>query len=942
MLKLRTFCLFLLIMLNSSVVSARTCFLPGVFASDGCVGPEVLMSCKDFYPQTTPCEEGQIQKECTDNGKTYYKCDCSPEHQVFDKEVAKKYDCTMTGGPDPVCGCLKSKMKCNGDLYPIAEGECQNGSKYSKDSCEDSEGIHFSSCECGDEYAYTCAEEGLRAPDTEGFSCHNSSGQTLYTHCECAELWQQGECSSNSCEATKGGPVERAPGIDCYLCGAEVCSIGEVNLETYFCAIPTTGIKTNCETLGYKYDVEGLCADGKDCGCLRCIFDENYVLCDKQEETECTYASEEECLEHEGNETCVINYDGCYIVTECEYGYQFSADKTQCEEIVCSIDNKEYVSNQECEASIENSVCEEDEKGCYKVSGCVYGYIMSADETECEEDCSLKKTPLNRDYVMCDTANGFDGNEEDKCVNSARPDKVYYPKCMKAETCYDVIAVNVSDLKKQHSPYFVKNKGYCDLVLPESVAQKYLKQGYYKVEECQPVDASVEKKYRLHACKDTRLDCLGRTSSVDDAKYTTSCISPDDHGTTRECGGQTYKICQCNNLNRADNCGVVQVSGQIAESLVAGMPINGYLFTGEIKDGCNRLRQQYVYVRDFRSVGRDNKKCKNIKEKIDDAVAVCVNGQSVCPEGENGEKNALATSGVYTRCKVPCYYLCKPGQTYCPSNSDGTSNVVETEGLSIYQLCKVGCKETNPTPVAIDCEKYAKENNMDVNQSGGNCRFEATKAGDGWVNLSPNGIVVAGSNGLPRTCYYKASCTAPLTGDCLKLDSDFKMVTKGYKACGKALANVPLKQDYDECGGYYYSLSCCADKSGCYVENDAQKLENLLNTNLYYHVLTDVLADEAGACYYYASCGAGGNDCSGNPTPSQFGVTKEQCESAGSVPLKPLPGCGGNYYESCSADCTYKETETSCRQVGLAFEPKCVASGTISYGICVERSDEEG
>ncbi len=856
MFKFRTLCLFLFIAFSSSVVNARVCFLPGVFASDGCMSGDAMISCQTHYTQTTPCEEGQVQRTCVENGVTYYKCDCPETNIIF---TDYKYQCI--GNYDPVCGCPSNQTKCSDIYYPFkgcSDFENSYGSEDFCDSPSDGE-RYYSYCECSrNDYPYTCADKGLKVSSTAG-KCTDSHGKTYYEYCDCADNWSTGDCAENSdgCTVLVDGPVDRGGSLNCYRCGSEACSDpSQLNLEAYFCLNPDVATTVvQCENLGYVYSTDGICPDGT--AGLKCIFDSNYIFCETKTAVECKYASEADCLAPEGNETCVVNYDGCNVVTKCKQGYKLSADRSQCEEIVCDINEREYLNQSTCLASMKNVKCKKDSKGCYVVDGCVNGYLLSADGTTCEADCSLQET-----YMTCDNGKGLYGSG-DECVNTAIPSTSYHEACVVGEDCYNV---NSSD-----TPYRA-NGGYCELVLSVEQANRYLRSGYYQVgDPCQPVNANLGKKIRLHSCQSTSRDCKGGYSPV--YNYKTECLNSNDAGLTKTCGGQKYTDCICNDRQDYGGCYVREIT---KDTKVGLMKDNDYyIYTGEVKNGCEGYKKQYGYFRSITGL----KKCKKSSENIDEAVAVCTSGSNKCPEGSEIQ-SANYSGTVYTRCKVPCVSI-------------------------------------------MSCEQYAQNNGISTTS---NCKFSSSIP-SGYTKLGEE--TISDENGS-RKCYYLANCKSDLDGVCATLNANFEKIPSNYENCGYNSYNVPSNLDYKICNLSVYAEKCCKSKSNCSVSNDYEQFKGYISTGRYYEVNPDNVTE---GCFYYNSCSSTSTDCSGKVSPINNAKTQAQCAAAGGFGVNPIAECGGKYFEACSSECKYKNTEESCSKLGMNFRAKCVGND-FKYGEC--------
>ena len=306
--KLCVICLFLTVLFAFSV-NAKVCFLPGVFAGDGCIEGEVSVGCSGFE-RTSPCPSNYNQETCSDNdnGRTYYRCTCKSNNIPMPDS---RYRCL--GSYDSSCGCAASETVCNTNIYPYENCDAYAGTVANSDFCADpSTGKrHYKSCDCPESiYPYDCKETGLKESRLAQ-KCKDSSGKTAYSYCDCIDSWTTEPCSENSSgcntlldDAYRGGNMGY-----CYSCGPATCANAqEKNLMAVFCSVtPTTN--TNCYSLGYTTldNGTGLCADGTEG--VKCIFDSKYMFCEGQLSgdniSECT--DEEVFFEGE----CWIPYESC-------------------------------------------------------------------------------------------------------------------------------------------------------------------------------------------------------------------------------------------------------------------------------------------------------------------------------------------------------------------------------------------------------------------------------------------------------------------------------------------------------------------------------------------------------------------------------------------------------------------------------------------------------
>lgn len=275
MLKFRTFCLFLLFLLYSSMAESKICFLPGVLSGDGCLEEAEIAACPG-WTRTTKCPSGYQQDTCKKGNVTYYKCACKGDNI---KELGVKYVCAKDY--DSTCGCSKADTVCNKNIYKYTENDCKkfNNSKPSGDGCQNYSDLtwYYESCECSTtDYPYDCKEEGLDVNPIAP-KCENSDGETKYSFCACASGW-----SSNSCDQNSGGCTAELDSVlnglsACYRCGVAQCPIDSYkNLYSFYCNV-SPSIETNCTSLGYVYDADGKCEDGTPG--LRCPFGMDYIYC---------------------------------------------------------------------------------------------------------------------------------------------------------------------------------------------------------------------------------------------------------------------------------------------------------------------------------------------------------------------------------------------------------------------------------------------------------------------------------------------------------------------------------------------------------------------------------------------------------------------------------------------------------------------------------------
>jgi len=278
--KLRFYCLSLLFIFSISVANAKVCFLPGVLADDGCLNSEELVVSCDGFDQTEPCSEGQIQYSCYEKGKTYYKCTCKASN--ITKGIGGMYECL--GDYDPICGCPVEKTICNRNMYPLKSCSAYDNAAASEACTNPNDGsFSYKSCSCPEEYAFTCSETGLKV-NISAEMCKSTSGEKLYTFCDCADNWTTEPCSENTsgCSSMLDNVYRgNFGGADyCYRCGPDTCSDTSMkNLVSFFCNVPAS-MNVDCTSLGYIVDEsgKGLCPDGTPG--LKCTFDSSYIFCE--------------------------------------------------------------------------------------------------------------------------------------------------------------------------------------------------------------------------------------------------------------------------------------------------------------------------------------------------------------------------------------------------------------------------------------------------------------------------------------------------------------------------------------------------------------------------------------------------------------------------------------------------------------------------------------
>ncbi|MBE6451296.1 MAG: DUF1566 domain-containing protein [Alphaproteobacteria bacterium] len=396
--KLCVICLFLTVLFAFSV-NAKVCFLPGVFAGDGCIEGEVSVGCSGFE-RTSPCPSNYSQETCSDNGRTYYRCTCKSNNIPMPDS---RYRCL--GSYDSSCGCAAADTVCNTSIYSYESCDAYAGTVANSDFCADpSTGKrHYKSCDCPESiYPYDCKETGLKESRLAQ-KCKDSSGKTAYSYCDCIDSWTTEPCSENSSgcntlldDAYRGGNMGY-----CYSCGPATCANAqEKNLTAVFCSVtPTTN--TNCYSLGYTTldNGTGLCADGTEG--VKCIFDSKYMFCEGQLSGDnisgCTYVDKAACEATNIHSFCDIDYG---YDMEPDYDSDMDSDYDADADYDSDMDS-DYDADADYDSDMDSDYDYDYEYGqCYVPMGCKSGYYSN--RSACD---SLIGTTSNATIVNAD-ANG--------------------------------------------------------------------------------------------------------------------------------------------------------------------------------------------------------------------------------------------------------------------------------------------------------------------------------------------------------------------------------------------------------------------------------------------------------------------------------------------------------------------------------------------------------
>ncbi len=278
----------------ASQAEAKVCFLPGVFADDGCLDGTFSGSDDSCagYDRTSECPAGYKQKTCTTkNGTKKYRCICD-EDNVFTPAQMQEYGYKCTMSYDAKCGCPRQDTICDKTIFPLAQGDgyCESklpNTKPNKVCTNPSDNDlykvkgkkdFYDMCICSN-YPYNCNSTGLTPPSNTYLSCTDSNGKKHYSACDCASNWSETPCNQRTDGCTEvSNKVDKLGTSDkCYLCSSYKCpNAGDINLEEYWCDVPQ-GLETDCEKLGYTNTNGGACPDGKVT--VKCPFNRKYMYC---------------------------------------------------------------------------------------------------------------------------------------------------------------------------------------------------------------------------------------------------------------------------------------------------------------------------------------------------------------------------------------------------------------------------------------------------------------------------------------------------------------------------------------------------------------------------------------------------------------------------------------------------------------------------------------
>lgn len=309
----------------ASQAEAKVCFLPGVFADDGCLDGTIIDSdsCAG-YNRTNECPAGYKQEACTtSNGTTKYRCTCDTDN-VFTPAQMKDNGYICKTSYDASCGCPRDYTICDRDIYKLAQGDgyCENKLPNTKPnkvctnpSDNDLYAVNgkrdfYDMCVCSN-YPYNCKSTGLTPPSNTYLSCTDSKGDKHYSACDCASAWSETPCDQRTDGCTQvSNKVDKLGTSDkCYLCTSYKCpNAGDINLESYWCDIPQ-GIETDCEKLGYTYAPDGSCPDGKVT--VKCPFNRKYMYCPTTKCNKGFAHTVEECGQTDGYNFGSLDSDGC-------------------------------------------------------------------------------------------------------------------------------------------------------------------------------------------------------------------------------------------------------------------------------------------------------------------------------------------------------------------------------------------------------------------------------------------------------------------------------------------------------------------------------------------------------------------------------------------------------------------------------------------------------
>lgn len=346
---------------------AKVCFLPGVFADDGCLGGTISGSddsCAGY--DSNPCPAGYKQETCTTkNGTTKYRCTCDRDIVYTPAQMKEKgYKCTTHY--DSTCGCPRDYTICDRDIYPLAQGdgyckdklpntnphkECTNPSDNNSYKVKGSK-VFYDMCVCSN-YPYNCKSTGLTPPSNDYLSCTDSKGNKHYSACDCASNWSETPCNQRTDGCTEvSKKIDKLGTSDkCYLCSSYKCpNAGDINLEEYWCDVPQ-GLQTDCEKLGYTNAPNGACPNGEVT--VKCPFNRKYMYC----LSICNTAADTNCAEWSGTgKDCTC--------TTCKSGYELKNGKCE-QKTACATGT--YKTKSECETANPDAwKCTLNSAGCYE------------------------------------------------------------------------------------------------------------------------------------------------------------------------------------------------------------------------------------------------------------------------------------------------------------------------------------------------------------------------------------------------------------------------------------------------------------------------------------------------------------------------------------------------------------------------------------------------
>lgn len=837
----------------SAVSQARVCFLGGGndFDGDGilddaCLGNNFvpLTNCPGYTFCDTPPSSADT---CKEGGMVLYKPEdcCSNTNYWVPCDESLGYVCTGA-----TCSGTNAKGE---DHTTCQQGKCVCDSAYNKE-CSAADGLvgvgvscggKYKECKCNRDKYYKCGDNA-----TGSGKCTDAEGD-WYAQCICPATGKNNWVSDadDCCVGVEDNCTSQPNNVMQYKC---YDNLNAITLECK-CGVTYQENKSSCvngcsdsqysfigndpliscqsSVMGIGDNLGGFC--GNNCTCIDGYFDYEQ-LCEKQ--------NDEICAELGYIDTvCSDNYVAC----------PFDSAAKLCLEC-------EYKTLADCQSSFSNAMCASNSLGCYAVAGCKPGYKLSSDGKSCVENTC-------QGYVSC--SEGLYG-KGDVCVNSKG---TFYQTCEVAETCYGVYKGDVA---------YRNDKGSCELVLTAADAQAYLNNGYYEVEKCQPIDAEQEKLVRLHSCESEEPDCAGNYSPVKGLPVAT-CLNAND-GTSITCGGKTFASnCKCNNENDSASQSLCNVY-EITAGMKKGDVVGSYVFTGNVKTGCDGFAKQYGY---FTSIVSNQDHCKGGGAVLfEGAVDSCGKlYEEVCP---SGHELYTSNDGSWVHCSTECVKATSPCDQY--NNAEYTGN----ENCYVFESGK---------------SKYKK---VEV------------------------GIVPETKNSSTKCAFY-AECGSEAY--CSKFGYNEVTVPDGYEAVLETV--IPEGSDVKVCGSGFYSTyinvsPCPYATDGCSLTNKSTLFETKL-ANGNYQVS---VSGAPQGCYYYASCDATGTDCAGNKSPIYNRVTVEGCASTGGFATNYVE-CGGQSYPTkCATTCDYDDTETDCAALGKSFVLKCVKddeTGSFRLGQCV-------